>query len=303
VGRLFGRQQRMVWLFLVPGIAYVALWRLFPALYTLYLSFTSYNLAFDPVPSWAGLANYEHLVRDAKLHASGVVTLQFAFLATLLELGLGLLTAVLLDRPFAGRNVVMGLVLVPMVLAPVTVATIWYVLFHRFVGPIPYLFRLLHGSEIGWLSGKWSALGRVIIADVWQWTPLMTLLLLAALQSVSRETVEAAMVDGAAGWRVFCHVVWPQIAGMASVAVGLRFMDAFQELDKILVMTGGGPGTTTELVAVHILRTAFQFFTLGYAAAIVVGLLVVIGLVYGIYLRRLSEAGSPLGAPASPVGG
>ena len=303
MGRLFGRQRRSLALFLVPGLAYVALWRLFPALYTLYLSFTSYNLAFDAAPSWAGLENYLHLWNDTKLHASLIVTVQFAILATAVELGLGLATALLLDRQFAGRHLVLGVALMPMVLAPVTVATIWYVLFHRFVGPIPYLYRLAHGPELTWLSNKWAALGSVIVADVWQWTPLMTLLLLAALQGVSRETVEAAMVDGASGWQVFRFVTWPQIVGMTAVAVGLRFMDAFQELDKILVMTGGGPGTSTELVAVHILRTAFQFFTLGYAATIVVGLLAVVGVLYSLYLRRLFGSRSLLGLSAGPVGG
>ena len=303
MGRLFGRQRRSVALFLVPGLAYVAVWRLLPALYTGYLSFTSYNLAFDSEPAWAGLANYVHLASDAKLHASLVVTLQFAVIATIVELSLGLVAALLLDRQFAGRNIVLGLALMPMVLAPVTVATIWYILFHRFVGPIPYLVRLAHGPEVAWLSKKWAALGGVVVADVWQWTPFMTLLLLAALQGVPRDAVEAAMVDGASGWRLFRFVVWPQIAGMAAVAAGLRFMDAFQELDKILVMTGGGPGTSTELVAVHILRTAFQFFTLGYAAAIVVGLLLVVGGLYGLYLRRLSGGGSLLGLPASQAGG
>jgi multiple sugar transport system permease protein len=287
VGTLFGRQQRLVFCFLVPGLAYVALWRLFPALYTGYLSFTSYNLAFDAAPTWIGVGNYLQLWRDGKLHVSVLVTLEFAAAATIVELGVGLGTAKLLDRQFPGRNMILGLVLIPMVLAPVTVATIWYVLFHRLVGPIPRLLQLLPGPEIP-SSSTLTALGTLVIADVWQWTPLMTLLLLAALQSVPEETIEAARVDGASAPQVFRFVTLPQIAGMMGVAVGLRFMDAFQELDKVLVMTGGGPGTSTEFVAVHILRTAFQFFTLGYAATIVVVMLAALGALYAIYLRRVT---------------
>jgi multiple sugar transport system permease protein len=299
VGTLFGRQRRLVAGFLLPGLAYVALWRLCPALYTGFLSFTSYNLAFDPGPTWIGVGNYLQLWGDGKLHASLLVTLEFASAATLLELGLGLGTAQLLDRHFMGRNVVLGVVLIPMVMAPVTVATIWYVLFHRFVGPIPRLIELLHGPEMSWFSSKWPALCSLVVADVWQWTPLMTLLLLAALQSVPHETVEAARVDGASGVQVFRHVTLPQITGMIGVAVGLRFMDAFQELDKVLIMTGGGPGTSTEFVAVHILRAAFQFFTLGYAAAIVVGLLAVLALLYTGYLRTVSRNALPMREPGS----
>jgi multiple sugar transport system permease protein len=265
----------------------VLVWRLLPALYTVYLSFMSYNLAFDPGPTWVGIRNYLQLVRDDNLLASLGVTLKFSVLATFVELVLGLGTAILLDRDLPLRNLIMGLCLVPMVLAPVAVATIWYVLLHDFVGPIPHLIRLIHGPEIAWFTTSWTALLSIIVADVWEWTPLMTLLLLAALQGVSRETVEAAMVDGASGLQVFRFVTLPQITGMIAVAVGLRFMDAFLELDKVLIMTGGGPGTSTELVSVHIYRTAFQFFTLGYAATIVIAFLVLLAVIYRFYLRAL----------------
>jgi multiple sugar transport system permease protein len=288
MGALFGRQRLWLGLLLLPALAFIAAWRLLPALYTVYLSFTSFNLAFDPGPVWVGARNYLHLLHDDKLLSSVGVTAEFSIAATLLELILGLGTAVLLDRRLPLRNLIMGICLVPMVLAPVTVATIWYVLLHDFVGPIPHLIRLMHGPEIGWFSTKWAALASIVIADVWEWTPLMTLLLLAALQGVSRETVEAAMADGASGVKVFRFVTLPQIAGMIAVAVGLRFVDAFVELDKVLIMTGGGPGTSTELVSVHIYRTAFQFFTLGYAATIVITLLLLLALIYWVYLGILS---------------
>jgi multiple sugar transport system permease protein len=146
----------------------------------------------------------------------------------------------------------------------------------------------VHGPEIAWFSTKSTALLSLIIADVWQWTPFMALLLLAALQSVPRDTVEAAMVDGASGVRIFRFVTLPQITGMMAVAVGLRFVDAFLELDKVLIMTGGGPGTSTQLLSVHIYRTAFQFFTLGYAATIVVTLLILLALIYWWYLGAVA---------------
>lgn len=288
MGTLFGRQRLWLALFLLPAVVYIGIWRFLPALYTVYLSFTSFNLAFDPGPVWVGMRNYLQLLHDDKLQSSVAVTAEFSIAATLLELVLGLGTAILLDRSLPLRNLIMGICLVPMVLAPVTVATIWYVLLHGFVGPIPYLIQLMHGPEIGWFSTKWTALVSIVVADLWEWTPLMTLLLLAALQGVPRETVEAAMADGASGMKVFCFVTLPQITGMIAVAVGLRFADAFLELDKVLVMTGGGPGTSTELVSVHIYRTAFQFFTLGYAAAIVITFLLLLALIYWVYLAILS---------------
>lgn len=291
MGRLFRGQLPLLGILLIPGLVYVLVWRILPSFYTVYLSFTSYNLAFDRAPTWTGLDNYVRLFRDVKLLNSLWITLKFSISATLLELALGLSVAILLDRRLPARNLILGICLLPMVLAPVAVATIWYVLFHNFVGPIPHLIELANGPEIRWLSSKGTALLAIIIADVWEWTPLMMLLLLAALQGVSRDTVEAAMVDGASGFQVFRFITVPQIMGMIAVAIGLRFMDAFLELDKVMVMTGGGPGTSTEFVSVRIYRTAFEFFTLGYAAAIVVIVLIGLAGVYRLYLRALPTPG------------
>lgn len=291
MGTLFPGQRRLLGILLIPGVVYVVVWRIVPAFYTVYLSFTSYNLAFDRAPTWAGLDNYFRLFGDPKFLNSLWITLKFSISATFLELSVGLGVAILLDRRLPARNVILGICLLPMVLAPVAVATMWYMLFHNFVGPIPHLIELANGPEIRWLSSKGTALLAIIIADVWEWTPLMMLLLLAALQGVARDTVEAAMVDGASGVQVFRFVTLPQITGMVAVAIGLRFMDAFLELDKVMVMTGGGPGTSTELVGVHIYRTAFEFFTLGYAAAIVVFVLIGLAGVYRLYMRALPIPG------------
>ncbi|HYM90957.1 MAG TPA: sugar ABC transporter permease, partial [bacterium] len=138
-----------------------------------------------------------------------------------------------------------------------------------------------------WLSTPGTALIGLVAADVWEWTPLMGLLLLSALQAVSREMVEAARVDGASGLQVLRYVTLPQIAGMMAVSAGLRFMDAFRELDKVLIMTGGGPGTSTDFLSMHVYKAAFRFFTLGYAATVVVVTLLFLAVVYGFYLRAV----------------
>jgi multiple sugar transport system permease protein len=289
--RLFARQRLLLWAFVLPGVAYVLAWRILPALYTAYLSLHTYNLAYDPAPRWSGLANYIRLTGDAGLMSSLRVTLVFAVSAVTAELVLGLGAALLFDRDLPARNFLLGIFLIPMVLAPVAVATVWYVLLNPFVGPIPHLIRSFGGPEILWLSSPGTALCSLVVADVWEWTPFMTLLLLAALQAIPRELVEAAMVDGASGLRVFRHITLPHISGMMAVAVGLRFMDAFIELDKVLIMTGGGPGAATTLVSVRVFKTAFQFFTLGYAAAIVMALLLLLSVLYGAYLRAVRRAG------------
>ncbi|MDR7417686.1 MAG: sugar ABC transporter permease [Armatimonadota bacterium] len=288
--RLFARQPLLLWAFVLPGVVYVLAWRIVPALYTAFLSLHTYNLAYDAGPRWYGLANYVRLAGDAGLMSSLRVTLVFAASAVTAELMLGLGAALLFDRNLPGRHLWLGIFLIPMVLPPVAVATVWYVLLNPFVGPVPHLIRALGGPEILWLSGPGTALLSLIVADIWEWTPFMTLLLLASLQAIPRELVEAAMVDGAAGLRIFRHITVPHITGMTAVAVGLRFMDAFIELDKVLIMTGGGPGAATTFVSVRVFKTAFQFFTLGYAAAIVMVLLLVLALLYSAYLRAVRRA-------------
>jgi len=277
----------MLLIFLLPALLYVTAWRIIPALYTAYLSFTGYNLAYDPSLGLVGFANYARLARESGLLSSFIVTMEFTIIVTATELGLGLLAALLFNRDMPMRNLVLGVFLIPIVLPPVVVGTIWYILFNQFVGPIPYLLQHAHGPDIPWLTTPGTALFGLVVSDVWEWTPLMALLLLSALQAIPNDMVEAAMVDGASGFKLFRFITLPQIAAMMAVAVGLRFMDAFRELDKVIIMTGGGPGTATDFLSIHIYRTAFKFFTLGYAAAIVVTALAFLAVIYAFYFRAL----------------
>jgi multiple sugar transport system permease protein len=277
----------MLLIFLLPALLYVTAWRIIPALYTAYLSFTGYNLAYDPSLDLVGFANYARLVRESGLLSSFIVTMEFTIIVTATELGLGLLAALLFNRGMPMRNLILGVFLIPIVLPPVVVGTIWYILFNQFVGPIPYLLQHAHGPDIPWLTTPGTALFGLVVSDVWEWTPLMALLLLSALQAIPNDMVEAAMVDGASGFKLFRFITLPQIAAMMAVAVGLRFMDAFRELDKVIIMTGGGPGTATDFLSMHIYRAAFKFFTLGYAAAIVVTALAFLAVIYAFYFRAL----------------
>jgi multiple sugar transport system permease protein len=279
--------------FLLPAVIYLLLSRILPALHTVYLSFTSYNLAYDDSPRWSGLANYARLIRDSELLSSLTVTMEFTCIATVAELLLGLLAALLFDHDMPARNILLGVFLIPMVMPPVVVGTIWYILFNQFVGPIPYLLRLAHGPEIAWMNTPGTALFALIVADLWEWVPLMALLILSALQAIPKELVEAATVDGASGFKLFRYITLPQIAGMLAVAAGLRFMDAFRELDKVIIMTGGGPGTATDFLSMHVYKSAFKFFTLGYAAAIVVVILLFLAFMYTFFLRVLRSSAVP----------
>ncbi len=280
-----GRGRLYFWLMTLPALLYVLAWRLAPALYTLWLGLTQYNIVYDTQPQWNSFHNFARIARDGGLQGSLSLSLEFALIATAAELVIGLAAALFFDTDPPGRNLLLGLFMLPMIMAPVVVGTAWSTLFDRTVGPIPYVFQMLRGPQIQWLATPGTAMFALLIADAWEWAPLVALLLFAALQVIPREQFEAARVDGASGWQLFRRVMLPQIASMVVVAAGLRAMDAFLELDKVFVMAGGGPGTSTEFISMFVYKQAFQFYELGYASAVITAVLVLLGVAYAVYLR------------------
>jgi multiple sugar transport system permease protein len=276
-------------LFAVPAVLYVLVWRIIPALYTLWLSLTEYNLVYDSAPTWNRFENYRHLIRDGGLLQALRISALFAAIATALEMLVGLASAAFFDSDPPRRNLLLGVFLLPMIMAPVVVGTAWSALFDQSVGPIPYVVELLHGPSVQWLATPVTALLGLVVADVWEWSPFLTLLLFAAMQNIPRELYEAARVDGATGIQLFIRIVLPQIRAMMIVAGGLRLMDAFLELDKVFVMTGGGPGTSTQLVSMYVYKQAFQGYALGYASTVITALLALLSVVYAFYLTRYSR--------------
>jgi multiple sugar transport system permease protein len=270
----------------LPAILYVVVWRIAPAVYTIWLSLTQFNLVYDAQPQWNDLENYRRLVQDSGLLDALRLSAIFALAATAVELVVGLMAAAFFDSDPPARNLLLGVFLLPMIMAPVVVGTIWSALFDQTVGPIPYLLEVLHGPNIQWLATPLSALFSLVAADAWEWSPLMALLLFSAMQVIPREQYEAARVDGATVIQLFRRITLPQITGMVGVAAGLRFMDAFLELDKVFVMTGGGPGTSTQFVSYYVYKQAFQSYELGYASTVITGLLGLLAVVYALYLRN-----------------
>ena len=284
-----GRGRLHFILLLLPAVIYVVAWRIAPALYTVWLSLTQYNIVYDPGPQWNHLENYRRILHDSGLLESLRLSVAFAVTATAVELVAGLAAAAFFDSDPPARNLLLGIFLLPMIMAPVVVGTIWSALFDRTVGPIPYLFEVFHGPDIPWLGTPLTAFLGLVAADAWEWTPLLTLLLFSAMQAIPREQYEAAKVDGASGWQLFSRIALPQITGMIIVAAGLRLMDAFLELDKVFVMTGGGPGTSTQFVSYYVYKQAFQAYELGYASTVITGLLALLAAAYAIYLRNYSR--------------
>ena len=205
-----------------------------------------------------------------------LVTLAFVFLAVGLEMLLGVALALLLERPVRGMRVFRTIFLLPMMIAPICVGLIWRYLFDAQYGPVNQLLQALGLSPHSWLAVPELAFLAMVVTDIWQWTPFVLLMVLAALQGLDRSTLEAARIDGANTWQTIVRVKLPLIMPILIVTILMRMIDGFRGLEVIYVMTFGGPGQATELFSLHIYKAAFISQRLGLASALSILLLVIV---------------------------
>jgi multiple sugar transport system permease protein len=279
------------YVFMAPAVIIMGLALLYPLAYMIYGSFR----AWDPSQNiseteFVGLKNYIRLFFDPAFRESLSVTLTFAFAVVTAELAIGVGLALLLDRNIRGMSVLRTLFILPMMIAPVVVSLMWRYMYHPTVGTINRTLKSIGLEGVDWLGQH--ALLSVIIADIWQWTPFIFILSLAALQSLPRSALEAAKIDGATGWQQIRYIKLPLMMPVLIVTGLLRLIDAFKVLEVILVMTEGGPGLSTEIIALRISRTATEFRELGVAAAMSNYLLILLLiLTLGMFvITRLQEA-------------
>ncbi|MDW3183522.1 sugar ABC transporter permease [Roseobacter sp.] len=256
------------YLFLAPAALVMAVALLYPIGYMIYASFLDWNPSQRiGEAEFVGLKNYIGLLSDAAFRESFFVTLKFAAVVVTLEMVLGVGLALLLDRNIRGMSVLRTLFILPMMIAPIVVGLMWRYMYHPSVGMFNRTLKSLGFEPVPWLSdGSW-AFASVVIADVWQWTPFIFILSLAALQSLPQSAMEAARIDGATGWQQIVYIKLPLMMPVLIVTLLLRLIDAFKVLEVILVLTNGGPGLSTEILSLRISRTASEFRELGEAAA------------------------------------
>lgn len=279
------------WMFLAPAALIMALALFYPLVYMVWGSFRDWDAGQTiGEAEFVGLKNYATLLSDPAFRESLSVTLRFAFVVVAAEMTLGVGLALLLDREIRGMSLLRTIFILPMMIAPVVVGLIWRYMYHPSVGTFNRALEALGLPTVDWLGRH--ALAGVIVADIWQWTPFIFILSLAALQSLPRSALEAARVDGATPWQQIWHVKLPLMAPILLVTGLLRLIDAFKVLEAILVMTEGGPGLSTEILALRISRTATEFRELGVAAAMSGYLMILLLLLTAVMfaLARLQEA-------------
>jgi multiple sugar transport system permease protein len=282
------------YLFLVPALIIMVLGLLYPLGYMVYGSFRDWSPSQSLGESeFIGLGNYITLWNDPSFRKIVGVTLKFAVSVVSVEMLMGVGLALLLDRNLRGMSLLRTLFILPMMIAPVVVGLIWRYMYHPTLGVFNKTLTGIGLDSVDWLGQH--ALLSVIIADIWQWTPFIFILSLAALQSLPRSALEAARIDGATGWQQIIHIKLPLMMPVLIVTGLLRLIDAFKVLEVILVMTEGGPGLSTEILALRISRTATEFRELGVAAAmsnyllLMLLTLTVFMLVYNRWLEYLAQ--------------
>ncbi|MEO1649407.1 MAG: sugar ABC transporter permease [Pseudomonadota bacterium] len=256
------------YIFLAPSLLVLGVALLYPIAYMIYASFLDWNPSqLISEAEWVGLRNYQNLLNDPNFIESFLVTLTFASVVVSLELVIGVGLALLLDRELRGMSVLRTVFILPMMIAPIVVGLIWRYMYHPSVGIFNRTLESIGLGSIPWLSDPSWSLASIIIADIWQWTPFIFILALAALQSMPKSALEASRIDGATEWQQVLYIKLPLMMPVLIVTGLLRLIDAFKVLEVILVMTNGGPGLSTEILALRISRTASEFQELGVAAA------------------------------------
>ncbi|MGH3148551.1 MAG: carbohydrate ABC transporter permease [Rubrobacter sp.] len=286
-----GRSISMEIKMLLPVLLLLAVLSLFPFFYIIWMSLNTVSLISGISFDFAGLTNWTRMFTDEVVGAAWARAALY-FVATVgLEMVLGIAIALLIHELVWGKNLVLSLILLPMFMAPVIVGLLGRFLTDSSYGLYAFVLRETGLFERDILGTGFSALTAVILMDVWEWTPLVVLIVLAGLASVNQYVIEAAKVDGANYVARLRHIVAPSIAGVVIVALLVRSMDAIRYFDIITVTTNGGPGNTTKIIPIRLYETAFRFFDLGYAAAIGLGMLVFSILVANVFVQILERRG------------
>jgi multiple sugar transport system permease protein len=260
---------------IAPSLAVLALVTLLPSLYLLATSFTPLNLT-RPETQWdfsEPLENYWQLWTDGRLHNSIWVQIKLSFWTVTLQLLIGLGLALLLNIRSELLAALRTVFLIPMVLPPIVVAIIWKVLYTPDISPMHGLFRSLGWNVPALITDPSWALTSIIIADTWEWFPFTMLMVLAGLQMMPQELIDAAKVDGASPWQMTRFITLPFIRGVLLVAGLFRLIDSIKAFPLIYILTNGGPGNVTEVTNYYLFLQAFNFSYLGFSSAMTVALL------------------------------
>ncbi len=273
-------------LFPLPALVFIGVMMLFPIIYTLMLSFTNWNLTSGSPMRFVWLKSYSRVLAEPRFLQALGRTFVFTGMAVLAETFLGVFLALLLNRDFLAKGLVKLILLLPLVATPVAIGIVWNLFYDPTIGFANYILSLLGLPPAAWVSDARSVIPSLVLVDVWQWTPMITLVVLAGLASLSPEPYESARVDGAGDLQILWRITLPMVAPTIFTALILRSIDVLKTFDIIYAMTGGGPGYASETLNVMAFKYSFEYFRMGQSSVVLIFLFALV-LTFSMGIMRL----------------
>jgi len=285
--------RAIAWLFISPTIVILLAINIFPLIWTIYLSFTNYRVNRpNKDVDFVGLGNYQSILSDTDIWITMQATAHFLFWTIVLQVLIGFTLAYLINKKFRGNDLWTTIIVLPMMLSPAVVGNFWTFLYQPQIGLFNYVVGFLTGADPSTFSmigdvalAPWA----IIIVDTWMWAPFVMLICLAGLRSIPNSIYEAAECDRASKWRQFWTITIPMVLPFLMLAVLFRGIENFKMFDLVVQLTGGGPGSTTELTSINLKREAFEKWRTGYASAYAVILFVTVFGLASIYVKVLNR--------------
>ncbi|OCA88015.1 ABC transporter permease [Bacillus sp. FJAT-27225] len=268
--------KNIKWIYPMPAILFVGLMMIFPVGYTAWLSFHTWDMSNINPPAWVAIDNYKELFKDELFKESLWTTFYFTTAAVIIQTILGVGLALLMNAHIIGKGIVKTLFLLPMVATPVAVGLVWVLIYEPNVGIANIFLQAIGLPPQEWLASPDLVLPSLIFIDVWEWTPMIALIVLAGLVSLPKDPYEAAIVDGANRFQIFWKITLPLLQPTIYSAVLLRLIDALKTFDIIYATTQGGPGTSSQTLNIYGYVLGFQYFQIGKASSLLMVFFVIV---------------------------
>src|ERR1700757_1076007 len=269
--------------FIIPTIAFLIVFNIFPLLYSLGFSFTDYRAASNRPGQFIGLQNYQELLTDDGIWNNFTITAKYVIISVAGQVIVGFGLALLLNRPIPGKDLLTTVLMLPMMMSAAVVGLFWQLLYNPSWGIVNYLLGL---ERMEWLSNPDAALYAIAITDIWMWSPFVMLLCLAGLSAIPSSLYEAAAIDRASRWYTFRRITLPLVTPLLLIAIIFRTMEAIKTFDLAFIMS---TQETTELIAIKLYRLAFQEWQTGQSCALAYMVLIMVLAITNIYVKYLNR--------------
>lgn len=268
--------KNIKWIFPLPAALFILLMMAFPVVFTFGVSLTDWSMSTGGASKFVGFANYIDMFKDQRFYNSVFNTFYFTILTVAIETVFGVLIAVGLNKEFVGKNLVKTILLLPMVTTPVAIGLAWTLFYEPTIGLANYMLKLLGLHTSNWIASTSAVIPSIAIVDIWEWTPMIALIVLAGLAGLPSDPFESAVVDGAKPHQIFFQITLPLLKPTIMIAIVLRSIEAFKTFDIIYTMTGGGPGYSSETLNILSYKLAFGYFKFGASSATLFALFAIV---------------------------